>query len=415
MHLVMRYLCFFGIVKRQGVKRRMDKRSTSEEQKSGYLGLTRADEERHLADVISVAQQNLERAGADIRKVNEDLADLLETYDVKDKEGLALWNNATARLKENEYDLIRYEKARNKPYFGRIDFKDGISQEEETCYIGRAGIAKNGSEPVVLDWRAPIASVYYESSMGPCTYTVSSEGTYEMDLVRKRTYEIEQDVLKDFFDSDVVANDELLTKYLAKNKKAVLGEIIATIQKEQNVIIRRSPRTNVIIQGVAGSGKTTVAMHRISYILYNYKDDFRPEDFYIVGSNRILLNYITSVLPELDVYGIRQLTMEQLFVRLLYEDWDKKERIKAKGMLDTDFLDVTLNARYISFGGKKHRMPLVLSNRGYGIAAAAKNTVLLCDIKTYGQYLYAEGERQLDYYFICGEKPENIITRYKGL
>ncbi len=91
--------------------------------------------------------------------------------------------------------------------------------------------------------------------MGPCTYTVSSEGTYEMDLVRKRTYEIEQDVLKDFFDSDVVANDELLTKYLAKNKKAVLGEIIATIQKEQNVIIRRSPRTNVIIQGVAGSGK----------------------------------------------------------------------------------------------------------------------------------------------------------------
>lgn len=73
MHLVMRYLCFFGIVKRQGVKRRMDKRSTSEEQKSGYLGLTRADEERHLADVISVAQQNLERAGADIRKVNEDL------------------------------------------------------------------------------------------------------------------------------------------------------------------------------------------------------------------------------------------------------------------------------------------------------------------------------------------------------
>lgn len=91
-----------------------------------------------------------------------------------------------------------------------------------------------------------------------------------------------------------------------------MGEIIATIQKEQNVIIRRSPRTNVIIQGVAGSGKTTVAMHRISYILYNYKDDFRPEDFYIVGSNRILLNYITSVLPELDVYGIRQLTMEQL-------------------------------------------------------------------------------------------------------
>ena len=178
---------------------------------------------------------------------------------------------------------------------------------------------------MVIDWRAPIASVYYESSLGPCKYTVSSEGTFEIDLNRKRTYEIAEDKLIDFFDSDVVANDELLTKYLAKNKKAVLGEIIATIQKEQNLIIRRSPKTNIIVQGVAGSGKTTVAMHRISYILYNYADDFRPEDFYIIGSNRILLNYITSVLPELDVYGIKQMTMEQLFTRLLYEDWDDKK------------------------------------------------------------------------------------------
>ena len=191
---------------------------------------------------------------------------------------------------------------------------------EESYYIGRVGIAKTPSEPVVIDWRAPIASVYYENSIGPCQYTVSSEGTFEIDLLRKRTYTIENDTLKDFFDSDVVANDDLLTSYLAKNKKAVLGEIIATIQKEQNMIIRRSPKTNMIVQGCAGSGKTTVAMHRISYILYNYEDTFRPEDFYIIGSNKILLNYITSVLPDLDVYGVAQMTMDELFVSLLYED-----------------------------------------------------------------------------------------------
>ena len=165
--------------------------------------------------------------------------------------------------------------------------------------------------------------------MGTCTYevkdTVENETkVHEIDLFRKRTYEIEEDKLVDFFDSDVVANDELLTKCLAKSKKAVLGEIIGTIQQEQNAIIRRSPRTNLIVQGVAGSGKTTVAMHRISYILYNY-EQFRPVDFYIVGSNRILLNYITGVLPELDVYGVSQMTMEQLFIRLLYEDWDDKK------------------------------------------------------------------------------------------
>ena len=293
--------------------------------KSEIPGLTREEEEAQLAKVIGIAEQNLEQAKADIRSANEDLADLMETYDAKEAEGLALWNNATAKLNAYQHGMARLEKARKKPYFGRIDFQDPRLSFLESYYIGRVGISDEKAEPVVLDWRAPISSVYYENSTGPCNYTVSSEGTFSIDLKRKRTYEIENDHLKDFFDSDVVANDELLTKYLAKNKKAVLGEIIATIQQEQNLIIRRSPKTNLIVQGVAGSGKTTVAMHRISYILYNYEEDFRPEDFYIIGSNRILLNYITSVLPELDVYGIRQMTMEQLFIRLLYEDWDEEK------------------------------------------------------------------------------------------
>ena len=288
-------------------------------------GISLKDENKQLENIIDIAQENLDNARRSVEKLNEDLSDLREVYDAQDKEGLVLWNNAAAQLEENKRNVLRCEKARKKPYFGRIDFKDPKQKDEEAYYIGRVGIAKNASEPVVIDWRAPIASVYYENSLGPCKYTVSSEGTFEIDLKRKRTYEIADDKLVDFFDSDVVANDELLTKYLAKNKKAVLGEIIATIQQEQNMIIRRSPKTNIIVQGVAGSGKTTVAMHRISYILYNYAEDFRPEDFYIIGSNRILLNYITSVLPELDVYGIRQMTMEQLFIRLLYEDWDDKK------------------------------------------------------------------------------------------
>ena len=287
-------------------------------------GISREAEEHQLAYVIGVAQEHLVQARKAIREANEDLADLMEVYDAKDKEGLTLWNNATARLKEYKQNMVRLEKARKKPYFGRIDFLAEEKQQKEAYYIGRVGISGDDAQPLVLDWRAPIASVYYESGLGPCSYTVLSEGTHTIDLERKRTYEIENDRLKDYFDSDVVANDELLTKYLAKSKKNVLGEIIATIQKEQNLLIRRSPRTNLIVQGVAVSGKTTVAMHRISYILYNYKEDFRPEDFYIIGSNKILLNYITGVLPELDVYGIRQMTMEELFIRLLYEEWDGK-------------------------------------------------------------------------------------------
>lgn len=279
-------------------------------------------EEKKLAEVIVIAQHNLDKARDSIRQMDTDIAELYASLDMDDKEGLILWNDATIRSRQMKREFERFVKARKKPYFGRIDFVDPNVRTLESYYIGRVGIAKTTDQPVVIDWRAPIASIYYENHLGNCKYTVSSEGTFEVDLQKKRTYVVENDRLKEFFDSDVVANDDLLTSYLAKNKKAVLGEIIATIQKEQNLIIRRSPKTNMIVQGCAGSGKTTVAMHRISYILYNYEEDFRPEDFYIIGSNKILLNYITSVLPDLDVYGIKQMTMEELFVRLLYEDWD---------------------------------------------------------------------------------------------
>ena len=308
-------------------------------------GLSREAEEEQLSRIIRIAQTNLEKTEKSGTRLADELHELMETYGTKDKEALALFHNTQSQMRENQRDLIRCRKARKKPYFGRIDFQDSKQPCAESYYVGRVGISENGSEPAVIDWRAPVASVYYENTMGRCSYTVKNEGQCEIDLKRKRTYEIADDRLIDFYDSDVVANDELLTRYLARNKSTVLGEIIATIQKEQNAVIRRSPKMNLIVQGVAGSGKTTVAMHRISYILYNYEEDFRPEDFYIIGSNRILLNYITSVLPDLDVYGVSQMTMEQLFVRLLYEDWapqlysirpigKEEEAVRIKGSYD---------------------------------------------------------------------------------
>ena len=225
-------------------------------------GLSREDEEQQLTEILQVAQENLVRTEQRIHQLSDELYDLMETYGPKDKEALSLLHNTQSQLRENQRDLIRCRKARKKPYFGRIDFKDPKLPQEESYYVGRVGISKSGSDPIVIDWRAPLASVYYENVMGLCRYTVKNEGICEINLKRKRTYEIDQDYLVDFFDSDVVANDELLTKYLAKSKKAVLGEIIATIQKEQNDIIRKSPKTNLIVQGVAGSGKTTRSEER---------------------------------------------------------------------------------------------------------------------------------------------------------
>jgi len=287
-------------------------------------GVTLEEERTMLSEILAIADGNLKRARSSVQNLADELHELKEIYDVEDKEGLALWFNTDARFQQVRQELLRMERIRKKPYFGRIDFTDTSLSKKECYYIGKSAIAKDAASPVVIDWRAPIASVYYERSLGICTYSVKGEGAFEIDLSRKRTYEIEQDELKDFYDSDVVANDDLLTKYLARNKRNVLNDIIATIQQEQNEIIRMRPQYNMIVQGSAGSGKTTVAMHRISYILYNYDLQFKPQDFYIIGSNRILLNYITGVLPDLDVYGVSQMTMEQLFVRLLYEDWDKQ-------------------------------------------------------------------------------------------
>ncbi len=328
----------------------------------------REAEEAHLADCLKVIKANIAVYEEDVKRMNAEIKQMYDQYRDDDPEIFTELSNTITMNENMKTALAKNLRALKKPYFGRIDVvelsggdtegaEDGKWQKNagknpaaggnrwqeeaepvaddrtlvarkdrtEVFYLGKGGVMKDRTHILVVDWRAPIANVYYENGLGECSYLAPAGRKYTIDLKRKRTYEIEQERLIDYYDSEVVANDELLTKYLAKNKEAVLGEIIATIQKEQNDIIRKSPYRNMIVQGVAGSGKTTVAMHRISYILYNYAKDFKPEDFYIIGSNRILLNYITGVLPELDVYGVKQMTMEQLFVRLLYEDWDEKK------------------------------------------------------------------------------------------
>ena len=288
-------------------------------------GTSRQEEEGYLQKTLAVVSDNVENYRGEVARMQEQIDEMLAHYHDNDAEVYTILSNTVTMHDHMKYALIKNEKATAKPYFGRIVFQDESLHKEESVYIGKGGISKDTTHWMVVDWRAPVANVYYENGLGPCSYSAPGSAQIEIDLKLKRTYEIEDGKLLDFFDTEVVANDDLLTKYLAKNKQAVLGEIIATIQKEQNDIIRKSPYHNIIVQGVAGSGKTTVAMHRISFILYNYEERFKPDDFYIVGSNRILLNYITGVLPDLDVYGIRQMTMEQLFVRLLYEDWDDKK------------------------------------------------------------------------------------------
>ena len=156
-------------------------------------GVTLEDERNTLSEILAIADRNLNQARSSVENLADELHELKEIYDVEDKEGLALWFNTDARFQQVRQELLRMERSRKKPYFGRIDFTDASLLKKECYYIGKAAITKNSAELVVIDWRAPIASVYYESSLGACTYSVKVEGAFEIDLSRKRTYEIEND------------------------------------------------------------------------------------------------------------------------------------------------------------------------------------------------------------------------------
>lgn len=285
------------------------------------------EELTHFQYCQDIIRHNIRRYEAEYDEYHTQAQELYKAINSGDVE---LYNQlmTTTSLEDHAAASLRKNQAaHSKPYFGRIDYTDHSVGREETVYIGKNGVFKNRTEVLIADWRAPISSVYYENELGAGEYGLADEKPIPIHLQLKRTYDVENGTLKGYYDSDVASNDALLVQYLSRNKDVVLGEIIATIQKEQNEIIRKSPFANIIVQGVAGSGKTTVAMHRISYLLYNYKHRFESNEYCIVGSNDLLLNYITSGLPELDVPNIKQLRMDQLFIRLCEKDWQKRNRV----------------------------------------------------------------------------------------
>ena len=215
---------------------------------------------------------------------------------------------------ENEIHSI--EKAKLTPYFARIDFKNEINYD--VCYISKKGVSDYDNNIITIDWRAPIASLYYDSNVGKCEYE-APEGKITGQLLLKRQYTIENSKLIDFNDVDTVSNDELLKPYLSVSADNRLKNIVSTIQSEQNKIIRETLGKNLVIQGVAGSGKTTVALHRIAYLVYNYRNVYKPSDYMVIGPNSFFVSYISSILPDLDVNGVAQNTINELVLNYVNE------------------------------------------------------------------------------------------------
>ncbi len=229
--------------------------------------------------------------------------------------------------------------AKSRPYFARIDFVEDSKTDAEKLYIGKMSLIRDEDQKlIIVDWRAPVANLYYEGRLGDASYDCP-DGKIDGTLKLKRQFSIDKGLLNEIFDIDITTNDEFLQGCLGANADNRLKDIVSTIQAEQNAIVRADMWKPLIVQGAAGSGKTTIALHRIAYLIYNYEKSFIPENFMIIAPNRLFLNYISDVLPELGVEKVRQTTFEEFSQDLI----GKKFKLRDANEKLLAFVDHTLS------------------------------------------------------------------------
>ncbi|MBU3107788.1 HelD family protein [Clostridium gasigenes] len=221
-------------------------------------------------------------------------------------------------VKEQSYSTIdrklsEFTKLKESPYFGKVTFTD--EEDKEEIYIGRYGLTPEESyKESVVDWRAPVASLFYKGMIGETSYKAPN-GEVPVEITARRQLMVKKGLLEGYFDSDVDVKDEILQMILSSNAGEKLKDIVISIQQEQDEIIREERTKVVVVNGVAGSGKTTIALHRVAYLLYNFREQLTNKVL-IFGPNDIFIDYISDVLPTLGESGISQET----FVGFAYDE-----------------------------------------------------------------------------------------------
>ncbi|HCC07230.1 MAG TPA: hypothetical protein DEP72_03560 [Clostridiales bacterium] len=235
-------------------------------------------------------------------------------------EKIALDNIHEEEIKAGEFELKRLQvlnRIKESPYFGRIDFEDEEYKDLMSVYIGLTSVKDDdGFESLIYDWRAPISSMYYEHGVGKACY-MAPIGQIDGEIKLKRQYKIEHGEIKYIFDNDLNIDDELLKEALTKNTSEKMRNIVNSIQRDQNRIIRNESDRILIVQGPAGSGKTSVALHRIAYLLYKDVETINSSNILIFSPSDVFSNYISSVLPELGEENVLQTTFSRYAKRFL--------------------------------------------------------------------------------------------------
>lgn len=318
----------------------------------------KAFEEKRLAQTISLAEEQLKQAKEVADKKKSEIIEAKKDVRENTEHGItSLYtsdgfealvelsqyiNPVTDKIidyEEEEHKILLLEKMIKSPYFARIDFKFDDEDEFEKIYIGRSSLRKNSyQEMYVYDWRSPIASVFYRFMTGEAFYDAPC-GRVTGELNLKRQYEIKNGKLEYFFDSDVQIVDEFLRQLLSQNTTAKMKAIVETIQHEQDVVIRDMENDLLMVQGVAGSGKTSIALHRAAYLMYQgLQTKLSANNIMIISPNSIFEQYISNVLPELGEDNVISSVFEDILSALL---------IGRKIQSRNDFLEnLIVNSKY---------------------------------------------------------------------
>lgn len=240
-----------------------------------------------------------------IEEYRDDEDKIIEYFDHENYVKEEAFKTIDKRLKE--FTILK-----DSPYFGKITFTEEDEGAEE-FYIGRFGLTPEDSyDPVIVDWRAPVASLFYKGTLGETTYECPN-GAVNANLLGRRQLIVKKGELKGLFDSAIDVKDDILQMVLTSNSSEKLKDIVMTIQEEQDEIIRAPKDKVVVVNGVAGSGKTTIALHRVSYLLYNFRKQF-GDKVLILGPNDIFMDYIGQVLPTLGESGVTQMTFQNFAI-----------------------------------------------------------------------------------------------------
>lgn len=285
--------------------------------------------EQFLKEITDCLQQKIKELDEDLSAGQQEIKNMheyyWENYTEMDEYGYENYDNQQALLHQvhaNEEKLSkrkRLTKMLESPFFGRVDFRYDGEEESETFYIGIGNFApRAGMRPLIYDWRAPVSGLFYDYDRGPAAYDAPG-GRMEGEITSKWQYKIKNGHMLYGFESDTKIDDEILKQELGSGGDVQLKNIVRTIQKEQNAIIRNTEDRILAIQGAAGSGKTSVALHRIAYLLYHDRENLKAANILILSPNNAFSDYISHILPELGEEHIQEMSFDLFAYKELKE------------------------------------------------------------------------------------------------